>query len=568
MSYREVVVSCMLVLSLSFFAPVLEGAYAPWVSNTHSTDVARRHVQDIRSAPFTYSITQGGTMDGDMSGHPPIAPDTIYNGLWEYAPDFNNDAQWRAGATVTNISNKNGTLTATDGGTGSILWHMKAPYQFVGGTLRASGDGYAFELGFVDPKDWKKRVYFPLATLTEFDGNFQGRTVDTREYWLRCTLSGQASLASLRISNDIQMAPLAMPAMRVGNNRFTYLEHMDSKTGSNEARHLRITHTWVQRLKTRPPHAPTSTIYPLHGGESNGTDVVFQWEPALDPDGDAITDYHFQLSDRPDLRWPMSPNFDKYISKTPNRGKARYALARPGLLTPGRTYYWRVKARDAQGVWGPWSEIWRFVAQGPAYPIDLALQYDAHNGTGTLTWSPNPVGRVPVKYRVYGSDEQGFTVHDTPYEVRLGGTTELTNPFPGNFVAEVTGTSLAVIGVGNTLPNANRAFYRVVAVDGHGKRSGDSDYAEAPRPFIYSTPVLHAPAGQAYRYQVQAIRSLGDLRRRDNTKPRPGTRFWKIEPLTFSLTQKPSWMRIDADTGLITGTSDGTGGPVCVSVTP
>ena len=61
--------------------------------------------------------------------------------------------------------------------------------------------------------------------------------------------------------------------------------------------------------------------------------------------------------------------------------------------------------------------------------------------------------------------------------------------------------------------------------------------------------------------------SAGDLRRRDNAKPRPGTKFWKIEPLTFSLTQKPSWMSINADTGLITGTSDGTGGMVTVSVT-
>ncbi len=43
-----------------------------------------------------------------------MAPDTIYNGVWEYAPDFKNDAQWRAGATVTNITNKDGVLTATD----------------------------------------------------------------------------------------------------------------------------------------------------------------------------------------------------------------------------------------------------------------------------------------------------------------------------------------------------------------------------------------------------------------------------------------------------------------------
>lgn len=134
-------------------------------------------------------------------------------------------------------------------------------------------------------------------------------------------------------------------------------------------------------------------------------------------------------------------------------------------------------------------------------------------------------------------------------------------------MTEVAGTSLDVVGVGNTLPNANKAYYRVVAVDDQGKRSGDSDYVEALRPFIYSVPITSAPAGQPYRYQVKAIRSIGDLTRRDAAKPKPGTRFWKIEPLRFSLTQKPSWMNINPATGLITGTSDGTGGTVTVSVT-
>jgi hypothetical protein len=143
----------------------------------------------------------------------------------------------------------------------------------------------------------------------------------------------------------------------------------------------------------------------------------------------------------------------------------------------------------------------------------------------------------------------------------------LVNTFPANFVAEVTGASLDVVGVGNSLPNANKAYYRVVAVDDRGQRSGDSDYVEAPRPFIYSAPVTSAPAGQPYRYQVQAIRSIGDFTRRDGARPKPGAKFWKIEPLKFSLTEKPRWMSIDADTGLITGTSDGTGGTVIVSVT-
>ena len=502
---------------------------------------------------------------GDMAGYPPMVPDTIYNGVWEYAPDFKNDAQWRAGATVVNITNQDGVLTAADGGTGSIIWPMKVPYQFVGGALAVEGEGCVFEIGFTSPKDWKP-AYTPLATLAEFDGKFQGRTAVGNEYWLKCTLSGKASLRRLTIQNDLQLAPLALPSMTVGANSFTYLEHTDNRSGANSARHLRITHAWVERSKTRPPRAPEAPVFPAEGGSSEGTAVAFQWQAATDPDGDAIRDYHFQLSDRPDLRWPLSPNFDKYISKTPDQGRPRYTLPRPGLLTPGQTYYWHVRAKDAHGVWGPWSHAWSFTAQGPAYPVDVALKHNPDTGLGALSWSANPVGRAPARYRVYGSDEKGFTVHDTPYAVKLGDTKELTNPFPANFVAEVTGTALDVIGVGLTLPNANKAYYRVVAVDAQGNRSGESDYVEAPRPFIHSAPITRAPAGQPYCYQVRAIRSLGDFTRRDGAKPKPGARFWKIEPLQFSLTQKPAWMSINPDTGLITGTSDGTGGPVTVSV--
>ena len=503
---------------------------------------------------------------GDMTGYPPMAPDTIYNGVWEYAPDFKNDSQWRAGATVTNITNKDGVLAAADGGTGTIVWAMRVPYQFIGGTLAAAGDGCAFEIGFLSPKDWKP-AYTALASLAEFDGKFKGHTDGENEYWVKCILTGKATLSGVKIKNDIELAPLAMPSMSVGNNRFTYMEHTDDKSGANAARHLKITHHWVERSKTRPPGASASPVYPADGGRSDGTDVVFQWNAAMDPQGEAMADYHFQLSDHPEMRWPLSPNFDKYISKTPDKGKTRYTLPRPGLLTHGNTYYWHVKAKNSSGVWGPWSGTWSFTAQGPAFPINLAIQQDAGAGIGTLTWNANPMGRPPARYRVYGSDEKGFTVHDAPYEVKLGDTKGLANPFPANFVAEVEGTSLDVVGVGNALPNANKAYYRVVAVDDKDKRSGDSDYVEAPRPFIYSSPLTSAPAGQPYRYQVKAIHSIGDLTRRDAARPKPGVKFWKIEPLKFSLAQKPAWMSINADTGLITGTPDGTGGTVIVSVT-
>ena len=39
-----------------------------------------------------------------------------------------------------------------------------------------------------------------------------------------------------------------------------------------------------------------------------------------------IADYHFELSDRPDMSWPLSTNFSKLISKTADRGQAQYTL--------------------------------------------------------------------------------------------------------------------------------------------------------------------------------------------------------------------------------------------------
>jgi hypothetical protein len=86
------------------------------------------------------------------------------------------------------------------------------------------------------------------------------------------------------------------------------------------------------------------------------------------------------------------------------------------------------------------------------------------------------------------------------------------NPwFPANFIAETTAAELAVLGADVDLSAANKTYYRVVAVDEEGKRSGPSDYAVAPRPVVYSKPVLTAQVGAEYRYQVLANRSLGDL---------------------------------------------------------
>jgi Fibronectin type III domain len=420
--------------------------------------------------------------------------------------------------------------------------------------LKPRGAGTRFSLSW-DETSWQE-------VGESLDSLFPATGPARYEYRLRCELPEGARLNRLAIVNDLQMAPLALPGMVVGENRFTYT---DQSTGP---RRVRLTHEWVERSTSRPPGAPPAPVSPADGEQTDGTDVVFQWRPPEDSGGDGVADYHLELSERADMACPLSSNFSKLVSNTADRGQPRYTVPYTGLLTPGRAYYWRVRARNEKGVWGPWSKTWSFTAGGPAQPVDVTLE--PGKGTDhkvTLRWKPNPAGRQPVKYRVYGSDEKGFSVSDEPYRRNVGRSRDVPAQAPANFVAETSNTELAVLGAGVDLPNANRAFYRVVAVDDSGKRSGPSDYAAVARPIIYSKPPDAARVGTEFRYQVSSVRSLGDLRLRI-VEGKEVASFWDIEKPRFVLVQGPTWLRTDESTGVLRGVPDAAGNTdVVVKVT-
>lgn len=319
----------------------------------------------------------------------PAYPELICNGLWEYRPDFSRE-EWRRGAAaVENISSGPDGLAAADGQRGSIIWNMKSPYVFVGGRIVAKGAGARFFIS-VDGKTWQ-------SVKDKLDKSFSVVGPARYEYRLKCQLEGPARLRSLTISNDVQMAPLSLPEMVVGDNAFTYTDE------SSGDRRVRITHHWVERSASRPPLAPASAVYPADGGKAQGTDLAFQWTPATDPDGDAIGDYQFELSSRPDMRFPLSMCFYKLISRTAdvdkeNRPEARYTLLQPGLLTPDRQYYWHVRAMDSKGVWGPWSQTWHFT---PRPRVSAGSDHRPRSGRGygrppleaEYHWPPS--GQVP-----------------------------------------------------------------------------------------------------------------------------------------------------------------------------
>jgi hypothetical protein len=469
----------------------------------------------------------------------PRYPNMICNGLWEYRPDFSTDLWKKGAAAVESIQAGSGELTAAPEKTGRIVWIVRSPYVLVGGKLDVEGSGAKFSLSW-DGKSWTDAgpdlgKFFPPNGPARY------------EYRLRCELGAGTRLKRLGIVNDLQMAPLALPAMSIGENKFIY---SDQSAGE---RKVGITHNWVERSASRPPEAPSAPVFPQGDGEAEGTDLVFRWVAAKDPEGGKIADYHFELSDRADMKWPLSTNFYKLISNTPDRGKAQYTLPNGGLLAADQQYYWRVRAQNASGVWGPWSKTWSFTPRGPSAPVEVTLAFDPDRSVGTLRWKPNPTGRKPAKYRIYGSDEKGFSVSDVPFKAVVGASA-VPATRPANFVAEVSATETEVIGAEIKLPNANRAFYRVVAVDEKGNRSGPSDFAETPRPILYSRPVTVVKVGSEYRYPLSAIRSLGDLRTRV-VNGKEVMNYWDLETPRFAV-EGPAWLKMDAGTGLLIGVPD------------
>ena len=283
----------------------------------------------------------------------PTYESVIYNGLWEYRPDFSNET-WRQGALgVENITSGPDGLAAGQGRKGTMIWTMHSPYVLVGGRLEVDGTDAAFSLS-ADGKAWRKvndslDKCFSIVGPALYD-----------DAQLKCELNGSARLRRLAIINDLQMAPMALPEMVVGKT----LSSIPINPPATARCALHMSGWSGPRLNRRRPRRPRSTRPRM--GKRTVPDIVFQWTAAHDPDGDAIGDYHFELSSRADMRWPLSMCFYKLISRTADvikdKGKsggkekitvkAQYTLSQPGLLTPDRRYYWRVRAMDEKACGG------------------------------------------------------------------------------------------------------------------------------------------------------------------------------------------------------------------------
>ncbi len=468
-----------------------------------------------------------------------------YHGYGDPPPRFcNGSLTWSPPLDATFAQWTQEDRSASSDGSGltadSLTWKLQSPYVLVGGCLRLDLGPRAASIELSrDGSSWTTVTEGACGTTTvDLNEHFTNDTPATYAVLLRLTGSGY-TLQHLQIELTLQMAPLSLPALHIGTNALTY-------TDESASRQIEVTHAWRERHDLTPPDIPVPES-PIGGAVVLGSTPTLCWSDTCGPDGD----YHVRLGTDPQLLRVLSPVFEKLVSRTPTRGQPRWTVPEAGLLNPNTTCYWQVRARSRDGLWGAWSPTAAFTVQAPGVPLEVGLDMDWESRRGVLHWQPNPAGTVPRHFEIYGSDERGFSSSRQAYVIVTGDSDpEGKRTMPANLLQETQQTTAVVVGV--DLANGNCAFFRVVAVDAAGVRSGPSDYAEAPRPFITTPLPQNIPAGVTTTIPLRTIRSSGDLRAESDGPRRYQKAIRDGDLVHFVLDEGPEFVELDNTSGTLT----------------
>ena len=463
-------------------------------------------------------------------------PPRLCNGRLQYTPLIAAEPhRWSADAENVRCAPE-GIVPADTLKSSQVTWQIDSPYVMVGGKIMLAGLNVTALFSYEGETwtDLNADSGSGSPQVLSLNGLFPPASPAHYTFYVRFTGPG-LTLNRLLIETDLQMAPLYLPALESGANDVLYT---DETVG---ARSAIITHGWYEKSVERPT-PPPNPVFPLPNTTVDGSQFTFVWEPTPD-----AVDYHIQVSDRPDMKVTLSPVFDRLVSCTPSAGMPEWQIPGEGLLNPGHEYFWRVRGKAVSGLWSAWSAVWAFTPDGPGLPFNLRLTVDRNDRTATLLWDKSEEDVFVPHYEVYGSDERGFTASREPYEVFKGGE-EGTAHEPANLIGTSENNTMRVIGDGG----ANRCYYRVVAVDAKGHRSGPSDHVEAPRPFLYSEHPPAIPANTTVTHQFRAIRSIGDLRAVSDGPHRYQLAFREGDVLRYLLDEGPSWLSLDEASGLLT----------------
>ena len=124
--------------------------------------------------------------------------------------------------------------------------------------------------------------------------------------------------------------------------------------------------------------------------------VVFRWNAATDPEGDAIT-YQIQISKN---------NQFTQIVQTLNGSETTRSIS----LEKGIAYYWRVKAMDTKNASSSYSSTFQFYTEGegvtnhlPFSPelVNPVLNTAVQEATTTLEWTASDVDGDPLTFDIF-----------------------------------------------------------------------------------------------------------------------------------------------------------------------
>jgi hypothetical protein len=307
---------------------------------------------------------------GDNPRNRGFKPQQLANGKMIYQPHLDDSVRGRDATAQSNLrsvfsvgSGEVVLLPEVAGTTSSLIYQITSPYPIVGGLvggefLRASSRDIIQLFVSKDGEDWT-RLWTAAETGT-FDDFVSldralraGPSEPIHDYFVKVELQGRAHttdavINDLYFETDVQMLQSSLPSLSVGNNTVVYT---DEGQGSS---HVRLIYGWQESSATRIP------IPPLEGEFRKGTAaMMLQWSAAIDPDGDAIDDYHIQVSMDEAMRFPVSPNFDRFLFSDATQWQIP-----DGWLKPGSQYFWRVRAQDEWGAWSDWSQVWDFRTRG------------------------------------------------------------------------------------------------------------------------------------------------------------------------------------------------------------
>lgn len=158
-------------------------------------------------------------------------------------------------------------------------------------------------------------------------------------------------LSDICLETDVHLNRNALPALSVGKNEVRYRAETEGEA--------EIVHGWKESSESVPPERSGQAVFP-EDNQSLSLDELqkLKWANVLDTETGGLSGYRVQVSYEKNMTTPVSTNFDQFVN-----GENAEWVVPEGWLLKGHTYYWRVRARNAWGVWGKWSDEWSFTVK-------------------------------------------------------------------------------------------------------------------------------------------------------------------------------------------------------------